>query len=85
MHFLIFKTLVLCYTLLEEVGGRAQLHTCTPVLGKFFCFWSVFFVSGHFFVSVLVFGFHESWLHCNYFIVIVVLPEELEGTQAEEG
>ena len=70
------------------------------VSGKFFCFWSIFFVSGHFFLflvnffsghfflflvnffSVLVFGYHESRLHCNYFIVIVVRPEELEGTQA---
>ena len=63
-------------------------------LVNFFCFWSFFlflvnfFVSGHFFLflvnffSVLVFAYHESWLHCNYFIVIVVLSEELEGTQA---
>ena len=40
--------------------------------------------SGQFFFCS-VFGYHESRLHCNYFIVIVVLPEELEGTQAEEG
>ena len=54
------------------------------VFGQFLCFWSFLFVSGQFF-SVLVFGYHESWLHCNYFIVIVVLPEELGGAQAEEG
>ena len=53
-----------------------------------FAILAMFFVSGHFFLflvnffSVLVFGYHESWLHCNYFIVIVVLSEELEGTQA---
>ena len=85
------------YTFLEEVGGRAHMRARFPVLGHFFvsgnyfCFWSIFFVSGHFFLflvnffSVLVFGYHESWLHCNYFIVIVVLHEKLEGTQAEEG
>ena len=65
------------YTLLEE--EEEAVHTCTLVLGLFYLFLV------NFFVSVLVFGFHESWLHCNYFIVIVVLHEKLEGTQAEEG